>query len=602
MSVTLSAEQEHLITLAEQGKNVLVDACIGSGKTTTIQELCNRLNGKKILYMTYNRLLKLDAKEKIHNSYTTVTNYHGYASMCLRNSGVSCGVSELIQVFNQVRPVNHYDVLILDEYQDIEKEIAEMLEIIKDQNPDIQIIAVGDMEQKIYDKTTLDVKEFITGYLGEYEQAYFTKCFRINKEHAELLGRIWNKNINGVNENCIVTEMSFREAMSFLSKQDVSEVLCLGGRTGNMARMLNMLEEDYPDVYNKNTVYASIRKEEWYGDNALTEKLQHSAIFTTYDSSKGLERPICLLFDYTEDYWSVRITQPQVKYDILRNIFCVAASRGKKHIIYVRGKESLCSERTLSTSQESSTTFKHPFNMSDMFDFKYKEDIEECFDLIETKKIETEDHEIIYIDNYDGFIDLSPCIGIYQEASYFTDYNIDKQIDFMNEVKGDRKGITVKEDDTLDQKILKITSYETQQSRYARQVKPPFVSDTQREQIHSRLSTMLNPSEQVQTPCMIIFTDIIGRKYTAKGRTDVIKDDTVYELKFTSELNHSHFLQCACYIAALSRHGIKKGILWNVRNNTAYEVTVPDTDKFLNAVVRTITKGYVRKARDIEFL
>ena len=305
MSITLSAEQEHLITLAEQGKNVLVDACIGSGKTTTIQELCNRLSGKKILYMTYNRLLKLDAKEKMHNSYTTVTNYHGYASMCLRNSGVSCGVSELIQVFNQVRPVNHYDVLILDEYQDIEKEIAEMLEIIKDQNPDIQIIAVGDMEQKIYDKTTLDVKEFITGYLGEYEQAYFTKCFRINKEHAELLGRIWNKNINGVNENCTVTEMSFREAMNFLSKQDVSEVLCLGGRTGNMARMLNMLEEDYPDVYNKNTVYASIRKEEWYGDNALTEKLQHSAIFTTYDSSKGLERPICLLFDYTEDYWSV---------------------------------------------------------------------------------------------------------------------------------------------------------------------------------------------------------------------------------------------------------------------------------------------------------
>lgn len=602
MSVTLSAEQEYLITLAEQGKNVLVDACIGSGKTTTIQELCNRLRGKQILYMTYNRLLKLDAKEKIHNSYTTVTNYHGYASMCLRNAGVSCGVSELIQVFNQIRPVNHFDVLILDEYQDIEKEIAEMLEIIKDQNPDIQIIAVGDMEQKIYDKTTLDVKEFITGYLGEHEQAYFTKCFRISKDHAELLGRIWNKEINGVNENCIVSEMSFREAMRFLSEQDVSEVLCLGGRTGNMARMLNMLEEDYPDIYNKNTVYASIRNEEWYGDFALTEKLRHSAIFTTYDSSKGLERPICLLFDYTEDYWSVRINQPQVKYDILRNIFCVAASRGKERIIYVRGRESLCSEMTLSTSQESSTMFKHPFNMSDMFDFKYKEDIEECFDLIETKEIETEDHETIRIDSYDGFIDLSPCIGIYQEASYFADYNIDKQIDFMNEVKGDRKGITVKEDDTLDQKILKITSYETQQSRYARQVKPPFVSDTQREQIHSRLSTMLNPSEKVQTPCMIAFTDSIGRRYTAVGRTDVIKGDTVYELKFTSELNHSHFLQCACYIAALSKRGIKKGVLWNVRNNTAYEVTVPDTDKFLNAVIRTITKGYVHIAKTIEFV
>lgn len=47
------------------GKNVLVDACIGSGKTTAIQELCNALPAyKRILYLTYNRLLKLDAKDK----------------------------------------------------------------------------------------------------------------------------------------------------------------------------------------------------------------------------------------------------------------------------------------------------------------------------------------------------------------------------------------------------------------------------------------------------------------------------------------------------------------------------------------------------------
>ena len=66
--VNLSNEQQAFIQKAMAGKNVLVDACIGSGKTTAIQELCNTLPAyKRILYLTYNRLLKLDSKDKIHN-------------------------------------------------------------------------------------------------------------------------------------------------------------------------------------------------------------------------------------------------------------------------------------------------------------------------------------------------------------------------------------------------------------------------------------------------------------------------------------------------------------------------------------------------------
>ena len=40
----LSGEQQDLVRLALDGKNVLCDACIGSGKTSTINVLChNRL-------------------------------------------------------------------------------------------------------------------------------------------------------------------------------------------------------------------------------------------------------------------------------------------------------------------------------------------------------------------------------------------------------------------------------------------------------------------------------------------------------------------------------------------------------------------------------
>ena len=68
---------------------------------------------------------------------------------------------------------------------------------------------------------------------------------------------------------------------------------------------------------------------------------------------------------------------------------------------------------------------------------------------------------------------------------------------------------------------------------------------------------------------------------------DVLKNETVYELKFVSELSHDHFLQCACYMVALNK---EKGVLWNTRDNTLYEIRIPNKAAFLDAVARAATK------------
>ena len=79
--------------------------------------------------------------------------------------------------------------------------------------------------------------------------------------------------------------------------------------------------------------------------------------------------------------------------------------------------------------------------------------------------------------------------------------------------------------------------------------------------------------------------------FSVRGIADVVKDQIVYELKFVSELTHEHFLQCACYMVALN---LDKGILWNTRNNTAFEICIPDQKKFLDAVANTITKNKIK--------
>ena len=595
--INLSEEQQYFVDKAVEGHNILVNACIGSGKTTAIQLLCNTLpENKNILYLTYNRLLKLDAQSKIVNQNVTVQNYHGIAYAYLRKMRISTGVSDLIGRFNKEKPrIDKYHVLIIDEYQDIETEFAELLEHIKASNPKMQIIAVGDMQQKIYDKTSLNVSEFINQFLGKHLELEFTQCFRLSADLASKLGRIWCKKIEGVNPDCSVEEMNIEQVTEFLATQDTKDVLCLGARTGALSKTLNILESEYPEKFNKQTVYASISDNDSLGK---TNPTPSTAIFTTFDSSKGLERKICVIFDYTESYWEVRVTKPQQSFEILRNIFCVAASRGKNRIIFVNSGEGMLSEATLSTKVNENQKIAD-MAISSMFDFKYRENIESCYALLQTKPVFVDNHSAIEVKNKDGLIDLSPCVGIYQEAMYFSDYDIDKDIEMRISFYDDNKISWIKsiwaknfKKSSLENKILFLVSLETRQERYRTQVELPFIGNRSKNQIADRLSERLQRDENVQVDCNIKFSNRNRGTtlFSAKGYADVVKDGVVYELKFVSELTHEHFLQCACYMVAL---GLEKGILWNTRDNTAYEITVPDKKKFLDEVVKTVTKNKI---------
>lgn len=587
----LTVEQQKFIDCALSGNNVLVDACVGSGKTTAIQQLCMAFPpNKRVLYLTYNKLLKIDAKEKIKGRNITVTNYHGFAYSCLIRTGIRAGISDLIQVFISKKPdVGSYDLLVLDEYQDIDQEISKMLVYIKKCNPNIQIVAVGDMKQKIYDKTTLDIQRFIDEFVGKHKDLEFTQCFRLSSDIAEMLGRVWEKKIVGVNHECKISYLPEKKVVKFLAEQQPEDILCLGSRNGLMSRTLNTLEEKYGSKYNKKTVYASISDSDRSGS---TEPSKETAIFTTYDSSKGLERKICVVFDFTESYWAVRRDMPEQKYEILRNIFCVAASRGKNQIIFVEHDEAMLSEQSLSTPNETNHKFKN-MQISEMFDFKYKEDVEECYGLLDIKKVDREDTSVIKIENHEDLIDLAPCIGIYQEAAFFENYDIDKDIELYKQLNKEKK-VDASKYKTLDKKILYLISLETSQNRYIRQVNRKIVKDKQREELEKRLLEVFKKQDDSQVICEIQFAKQRGGgfKFSAVGYADVIKNKTIYELKFVSELTHEHFLQCACYVVAKK---LKKGILWNTRTNDMYEISIPEKGKFLDCVAKTITKHQLIK-------
>lgn len=594
---TLSPEQQLFVQRAHRGENILVEACVGSGKTTAIQALCESYNGtKRILYLTYNRLLKLDAKARITQRGVTVTNYHGWAWQQLYSKlNMRCGISDIIQTYNRYNPpVDHYDLLVLDEYQDCEEEMSVMLRHIKDANPGMQIIAVGDMAQKIYDKTRLDVAAFMDEFLGgpgHYIRMEFSRCFRLSSDIAQTVGTIWGKNIVGVNKDCVVKEMAFDEAFDFIAACNPADILCLGGNVGMRSRMLNELEEQFPARFNKKNCWSNSSE----GGNA-TEPGPECAIFTTFDACKGMERRYCFIFDWTEEYWHIRLDKPDTRYEILRNVFCVAASRGKELIVFVhpkkgRGKSTPLSARSLMTDTKSRASIDR-LEVSEMFDFRFIEDIEDAYKALKVTEIEPAG-KIIDTPVNDCLIDITPCLDIYQKVAYFKGCNIDRYVDAALLRRNMKWKDAAYGSWELDKKTLYLTALETQQSRYLNQVATPLISDETWQQIETRLNTHLPKDCHVQVRGTLTINQDDARLFIIDGMADAIKDGMVYDLRFTTELQHTHFLQCAMQMLL---QGVGAGRVWNVRTGQMFEVEIPDREEFLRLAVKAATKSRIKNA------
>ena len=465
----------------------------------------------------------------------------------------------------------------------------------------MQLIAVGDMAQKIYDYTSLDVKAFINDFLGDFDCIEFSRCFRLSEKYAAAIGEAWEKKIIGVNPDCQIEIRDEEYIYNYLKNCEPKDILCLGSRTGKMIDMLNRLENDAPAKFNKYTIYASISDI----DKGRVDPNSSVGIFTTFDSAKGLERDICVIFDYDDSYWKLRSSKPNTHYEILRNIFLVAASRGKRRIIFCGNSASILSFSEIHKDHfDDVHDFTKPFMISSMFDYKYREDIDRTFENLDVTEIPMQDTTEIKVKPTDGLIDMGPCIGLFTEACYFTKYSIDDRINYQWKYgsikKHDNDAEQLSNEDLMGK--IRFSAYlATKQRRYFMQSRKLFVTEEEAKSIKDRLSSVLPTDCDTQRGCKIqcryVDDDGEDQILTIVGLTDEIYDNIVYELKFTGELSHEHFLQIASYLAVLN---MPVGRIWNVRYNKMYEVRIKDRDKFLDDVIKTITKGYVHRFEPVE--
>jgi len=207
---TPSEEQQFVIDNIISGKNVIVDACAGSGKSTTILSCATQFREKTFLQMTFNKELRKEVKETtdkyqienilIHTFHSlAVTHYHSQAFDDM-------GIRKLLREnMSPIIDLPKLDVLVLDECQDMSILYFQlMVKLTMDIGHPFQLLILGDKRQGIY-----EFKGAHTGFLTNASHFWENHPFLTTKEFIycslEMSYRITNPMSEFVNQ-CLLGE------------------------------------------------------------------------------------------------------------------------------------------------------------------------------------------------------------------------------------------------------------------------------------------------------------------------------------------------------------------------------------------------------------
>ena len=155
--LTPSPEQQLIIDTIASGSNVAVSAVAGSGKTTTVLSLAKAVFPKKILQLTYNKLLKMEVRDRVVKEGITNVEIHTYHSLAVKYYDKKAYTDDVLQTVIKVgRPpqkaINPFDHFVLDETQDMTPLLYYFVQMfLAHYGKTPQLVLLGDPCQAIYE-------------------------------------------------------------------------------------------------------------------------------------------------------------------------------------------------------------------------------------------------------------------------------------------------------------------------------------------------------------------------------------------------------------------------------------------------------------------
>jgi hypothetical protein len=400
----ISEEQSVVLNNTKNGKNSVVDAVAGSGKSTTVLSIATALTTQKIIQFTYNSMLRCEIKEKTAQLQISNLDVHTYHSMAVKyyhsSAHTDTGLRHIIATKMKPRiRVPKKDVIVIDEAQDMTPLYFQMIvKFTMDMNHPFLLIVLGDFMQGLYEFKGADTR-------------FLTLASQIWASHPRLKSAVFN-------ECCLKTSYRITNQMSsFINDVMLGETRLVSCREGALkVHYFRNLQKNLENlvIFNINRLIAEgaqpsdffilgasvkgpnspIRKMEnalvergipchvpMFESDTIDEKVIHKkVVFCTFHSVKGRQRKYVFVLGFDQGY--MRFYGRNLPQDQCPSTLYVATTRAT-HGLYLLERTNFENDRPLEFLK------KGQFEMRKMPSVEFKGT--PYFPLYKTPEIEVEE-------------------------------------------------------------------------------------------------------------------------------------------------------------------------------------------------------------------
>lgn len=208
--LTLSEEQDEVVSQVVDEHNVLCLAKAGSGKSTLALHAAYRFerrHGERSLMITYNTKLKNETRDRINKEgLKDCVECHSYHAMAYKffardyEHGADDGLIRYALDKEPLQPLD-FGLLIIDEAQDMNDLYARFIQhILKHMDPKPVMLIVGDPFQRIFgfNGASTDYLTRPSHYFGDWSRSkpfrtrHLSICWRITHEMADYINESLN--------------------------------------------------------------------------------------------------------------------------------------------------------------------------------------------------------------------------------------------------------------------------------------------------------------------------------------------------------------------------------------------------------------------------
>lgn len=353
----MSDEQRVIYEHIRSGKNVVVDACAGSGKSTTILSIATCMPDHTFIQLTYNSMLCAEIKTKADElglSNIHIYTYHSLAVKFYSNAGYTDTM--IRRVLNQQTPprttIPRTHILVIDETQDMTMLYFKLVvKFCKDHGQPIQLLILGDFMQGLYEFKGADTR-FLTnapeiwGGFHLLSSQEFVKCslkmsYRITRPMADFVNEVMlgEKRLHACKNGVPVVYL--RRSVYDAEKYVVYQI----------TRLLNEGGISPADIFVLGSSVKGARSAIRKMENALVEKnvpchvpmmetdkidervIQGKVVFSTFHSVKGRQRKYVFVMGFDQSYF--KFFARNLPQNVCPNTLYVACTRATHGLVVI---------------------------------------------------------------------------------------------------------------------------------------------------------------------------------------------------------------------------------------------------------------------------